>query len=69
MRQLSFCRLFQLDFFPLGNAGPSGPVAAPAPREPILQKSRLVVEQKLIFFAFCANVEPYLRLMECRIHR
>ena len=57
MQQLSFCRLVQVDFFPLGNTGPSGPVAAPAPRKPILQDSRLVVEQKLIFFAFCANVE------------
>jgi hypothetical protein len=27
-----------------------------------------VVEQKLIFFAFCTNVEAYLRLMECPIH-
>jgi hypothetical protein len=27
-----------------------------------------VLEQKLIFFAFCANVEAYLRLMECPIH-
>ncbi len=68
MQQLSFCRLFQIDFFPLGNAGMSGPVAAPAARQPILENSRLVVEQKLIFFAFCAEVEAYLRLMECPIH-
>jgi hypothetical protein len=68
MQQPSFFRFFQVDFFPLGNAGPLGPVAAPAPRQPILQNSRLVVEHKLIFFAFCADVEAYLRLMECPIH-
>jgi hypothetical protein len=27
-----------------------------------------VLEQKLILFAFCADVEAYLRLMECPIH-
>ena len=68
MQQPPLFRFFQVDFFPLGNTGPSGPVAAPAPSKPILQNSRLVVEQELIFFAFCANVEAYLRFMECPIH-
>ena len=68
MQQSPIFDFFQVDFFPLGNAGSSGPVAAPAPRKPILQNPGRVLEQKLVFFAFSANVEAYLRLMECPIH-
>jgi len=44
MQQPSLFRRFQVDFLPFWNSGLSGPVAAPAPRKPILQNSRLVIE-------------------------
>jgi len=44
MQQSPIFDFFQVDSFPLGNAGPSGPVAAPAPRKPILQNSGRVLE-------------------------
>ena len=69
MQQPSLFRLFQVNFFPIGNSGPPGPVATPAPRKPILQNPCRVLEQPLILFAFCANVEADLRLMECPIHQ
>ena len=61
-------RFFKVDFFPLWSRGPSGAIATPAAREPILQNSCRVLEQPFIFRAFCANVESYLRLMEGPIH-
>ena len=36
MQQPSLFLFFQAEFFPLGGTGPSRPIAAPAPRRPIL---------------------------------
>ena len=49
---------------------PGLPVLSPPPHRASrsCKTLALVVEQKVIFFAFCTNVEAYLRLMECPIH-
>jgi hypothetical protein len=61
MQQPSIFRFFHVDFLPLWDRGPSGPVAAPAPRNPILQNSARMLEQLLVFFTLCANGEAYRR--------
>jgi len=69
MQQPTLLRFFQVDFFPLGNSGPSRPIAAAASGKSILQNSCGMLELPLRFFAFCADVESYLRLMECPVHQ
>ncbi len=68
MHYPSLFHLFQVDLFPFGHSGVFSSIAAAEAGKPILQNSCRVLEQTLVFFALQANVETYLRLMECPIH-
>ena len=49
---------------PLGDRNLLCPVATPEPRKSVLKHSRRMLEQILIFGAFCANIETHLLLMK-----
>ena len=57
-----------MDSFPLGDGNLLSPVAAPKPYELILQHSCRMLEQILVLRAFCANIKPHFRPMNCPIH-
>src|SRR5215467_14447410 len=68
MQQSPRLCFFSVDFLPLGDRNFLRPVAAPAPRKSVLKHPRLMLEEILIFGAFCANIEAHLLLMKCPIH-
>ena len=69
MQQSALLCFFSVDSLPLGDRNFLCPVAAPAPRKPILQNSCWMLEEIIIFGTFYANIEADLRLMECPIHQ
>ena len=61
--------LLLVDSLPLGDRNFICSIAATAPRKSVLKHPRLMLEEILIFGAFCANIEPHLLLTKCPIHR
>ena len=68
MQKSSLLRFFSVNSLPLGNRNFLCPVTTPAPRKSVLEDSRRMLEQVLVFGAFCANIEAHLLLMKCPIH-
>ena len=67
MQQYSRPLFFYVDPLPLGDRNFLCPVATPKPRKSVLQHSRRMLEQMLIFGAFCASIETHLLLVKCPI--